>query len=133
LDAAAPALQEGDGMARFATRSSIQFCTSSDSHATLQAPSRTRMGNWPVASNRAICAKLYGTPKTVLNSFFETSFCVIGHSLRKGSIAMLARNQLAGSLRVGEPDTAYNRNVDAIPVADGQHQRCGTALAPKTT
>jgi hypothetical protein len=25
-----------------------------------------------------------------------TSFCVIGHSLDKGSIAMLARNQLAG-------------------------------------
>jgi hypothetical protein len=46
---------------------------------------------------------------------------------------MLARYQLAGSLRVGEPDTAYNRNVDAIPIADRQHQRCGTALAPKTT
>src|ERR1700722_3845179 len=83
-------------MARFATRSSIQFCTSSDSHATLQAPSRTRVGNWPAASNRAICAKLYGTPKTLLNSFLVTSFCVIGHSPRKGSIAMLARNQLAG-------------------------------------
>jgi hypothetical protein len=83
-------------MPRFATRSSIQFCTSWDSHATLQAPSRIREGNRPAASSRAICAKLYGTPKTLLNSFFETSFCVIGHSLRKGSTRMLARNQLAG-------------------------------------
>jgi hypothetical protein len=82
---------------RRATRSSIQFRTSAASHAILQAPSRTRLGNWPAASRRAIWAKLYGTAKTIFNSFFETSFYVIGHSLRKGSIAMLARNQLAGT------------------------------------
>ena len=86
-------------MSRVATRSSIQLCTSSDNHATLQAPSRILFGNWPAASRRAICAKLYGTPNSDLSSFFVTSFCVIGHSLRKGSIAMLARNQLAGAKR----------------------------------
>ena len=78
-------------MSRVATRSSIQLCTSSANHATLQAPSRTRLGNWPAASRRAMCAKQYGTPNSDLSSFFVTSFCVIGHSLRKGSIAMLAR------------------------------------------
>ena len=70
-------------MSRVATRSSIQLCTSSDNHATLQAPSRTRLGNWPAASRRAICAKLYGTPNSDLSSFFVTSLCVIGHSLER--------------------------------------------------
>ena len=30
-----------------------------------------------------MCAKEYGTPKTDFNSFFVTSFCVIGHSLER--------------------------------------------------
>ena len=70
-------------MSRVATRSSIQFCTSSANHATLQAPSRTRLGNWPAASRRAMCAKLYGTPNSDLSSFFVTSFCAIEHSLKR--------------------------------------------------
>ena len=36
-------------VSRLATRSSIQRCTSSDTHATRQAPSHTRWGNWPAA------------------------------------------------------------------------------------
>ena len=70
-------------MSRLATRSSIQLCTSSDNHATLQAPSRIRLGNWPAASRRAICAKQYGTPNNDFSSFFVTSLCVIGHSLKR--------------------------------------------------
>jgi len=62
LDPGALTLQEGVVVLREATRSSIQFCTSSDNHATLQAPSLIRCGNWPAASRRAICWKLYGTP-----------------------------------------------------------------------
>jgi hypothetical protein len=44
LDTGAPTLQEGDVELRDATRSSIQLCTSSDNHATLQAPSLIRCG-----------------------------------------------------------------------------------------
>lgn len=62
LDAGALTLQEGDVVLREATRSSIHSCTSSHNHATLQAPSRTLVGNRPAASRRAICAKLYGMP-----------------------------------------------------------------------
>ena len=58
---------------RLAMRSSSHSSTSVSNHTTRFWPSRTRLGNFPAASSRAMCCGEYGMPHTVLSSFFDTT------------------------------------------------------------